>query len=119
MKTINQINDEIFSIQKTYENRNEFKKSELKRAGKKVRLLTECKYYLETNPRDEFILKSRNELKTKIKVINERFTYWVKGREGKTIKQFQKEWETLNKIPDLKYQLVVLNYLINEHEKRN
>jgi hypothetical protein len=89
---------------------------EYNKAEKKVRLLTECVFYLETKPRPEFIKESYNKTKTRISIIKERFIEYKTNTldTGKTISRLKSEWYSLNRMNTLKFQLSILKYLLSE-----
>jgi hypothetical protein len=80
MKTIEQVKEEITRTIKEANQLHELNpignKRTVKRLGKRVTFLTKVQYYLETNPRIETIERMKEEVRVKLKRIDEGFQTW-------------------------------------------
>lgn len=110
MRTIidveSEINSEIKSITK------DSQKSEVSAVKKKVAFLRMCKMYLETNPREEFVIAQRDDVKKKIDLIPDRYKQWTEGKSLSKYKDPFKSYCTEMGMSDLKSKLKTLNYLL-------
>ena len=80
MKTIEQVKTEITRTIKEANQLQELNpvgnKRTIKRLGKRVTFLTKVQYYLETNPRIETMERMKEEVRVKLKQIDEGFLAW-------------------------------------------
>ena len=80
MKTLDQVKTEITRTIKEANQLQELNpvgnKRTIKRLGKRVTFLTKVQYYLETNPRIETVERMKEEVRVKLKRIDEGFLSW-------------------------------------------
>lgn len=57
----------------------ELKKSKLNALKRKIAFYRQCKRYLETGPREEFVLGMKAEAKKHISCIDDRYGSWLKS----------------------------------------
>ena len=110
MKTIKEIDSEVNSereLLKTLDGR------EFKATKTKLNFLKNCKLYLETNPRPEFIKESLDFTKRKIEILEERFFEWQECRNINQYKNPRQTYFTEVGMPHLKAQLKILEYLLD------
>lgn len=97
----------------------DLKKSKIKQIVKQNEILTEMLIYLETNPKEEFLLSEKKRLKRIITAKQSQFYYWRTSVLTDTISQskatrlFCKE----TGITGLRKQLKNLNFLLNENQE--
>lgn len=111
MKTITQINGEIMSLAKEVKRLTDVNE---RRAAQKIQREVEqlrfFKLYLETNPREETILKMRKEIEHRIEVLDRRFGQWSAGK-SEDPKVLKSKYNALMGMNELKSKLKALNYL--------
>lgn len=114
MKTINQIDIEIKNLLAPFEKQ----RTRLdKKTEKRVKFLREMRLYLQCNPKEEHVIKERDNQKRKIEIYESRFDFWrdnnkitLKGKDEKEIRAIYNE-ET--ELPTRRKQLANLNYLLS------
>ena len=110
MKTIKEIDSEINLkrelLKELYGRDFEAMKAE-------IVFLKNCKLYLETNPRPEFIKESLDFTKSKIEILEARFFEWQTSKNMSQYKNPRQTYFTEAGMPHLKAQLKTLNYLLN------
>lgn len=85
---------------------------EAKRAGKRVALLTKCLYYLETNPKEEFIDESIALVKKQIDFIKQGYNAWINSTpEARGLKKPKAAYESEMGLKNLRQQLATLIFL--------
>jgi len=110
MKTIKEIDLEIAELVKSAE-KEEYKKR--LRISSKVAFLRQCKLYLESDPRLEFIQQQKDETLKKMKSIESNFDAWKVGRCLSTYKDTYAAYLSQMGMDNLKSQLRTLNYLLD------
>jgi len=120
MKTPEQINNEIEAIKASFKDdkgkipyRN---KGVITATNKQIRLLLQCKSYLETNPREAFVESELARIERTITIYDSRFEQWQKNTpkalfEGKDPRKF---YESINEYSALKNQIKTLKYLLDK-----
>jgi hypothetical protein len=113
-KEIKQNTEEIIRLNKDIDERIEVKrnKSWVKQLKKKNALLKHLVLYLKTNPREEFVKQELSSIKLKISSVENRFSEWYQGKEGK-FKNPRSAFKTQMGIPLLKEQEKTLKYLLS------
>jgi hypothetical protein len=74
--------------------------------------LKQCKYYIETAPRPEYLQAQYATIKERLDIITSRFGTWCAHRTGGA-SELQRQYNTENDVAKLKAQLKALKYLIN------
>lgn len=122
MKTKDQINSAISAIQTEHKNPIMFSDRELNAARKKIAIMRKCVYYLETDPRREFIVQQLEESNKKISILNKRFEDWKqlqpkekldKLKNPKTFYYKEIAPGEEKEIKEVKFQIETLNYLLS------
>jgi hypothetical protein len=116
MKQANEIRVEIENLlskpQIDDATKKRLKSSVLKARGKKVKFLTLCQKYLESNPSEEFCKGEVVRLNQRLALINDTFpqdkAFATLLEEKKFKKEFNKEWG----VPHLKEQVKTLKFLL-------
>lgn len=113
MKTLSNVNLEIKSIIDSHQDKTKFTKKELKKAKADIKFLSEIRNYLETNPSESTILKQQSELKSRLKVISDRYPQWISNNTPKTSKPIS-EWNRMNNVPMLRRQLSNIKFILEQ-----
>lgn len=111
MKTVQQIEEEITEIIRSI--KKDSKEAEVKKAERDVIFLRQCKRYIETSPREEFIKSQREEIQRRIDLIPTHFEAWKTGRALSKYKDPYKAYCTEMKLSDMKAQIKTLDYLLS------
>ena len=119
--TISKIKDEASKLkaavmQDSIHPRKDVNERELRRVGKKLRLLTECQYYLETKPREGFIREMLGNQEGKLALIEANYSSWASNADGETqaSKNMRAVYDTEMGTKQVKFQIKVLKYLLGE-----
>lgn len=111
MKTIDEINIDIKEVAE--ELSQQFKGSKKTALKKKIVMLRQCRSYIESAPRPEFILEMKKDCKAKISSAEDHFFEWVKDSNNTVnCKNPKSKYNTLMQVSSLKAQLQTLNYLL-------
>lgn len=108
MRTIQSVESEMKSL---IDNRSQYKPRELSAAKKRMQFLNTCKMYLSDMPSQEFLVKERNRIELRMKLIGDGYDYWKIFRPRKNmIDDYNKEMG----VDVLMEQLKTIKYLLNE-----
>lgn len=111
MKTLTEVRREINKLaEELNEAREERDKRRVSMLHGKVEELKLFMLYLETNPRQESVLRMRDQVKHRLDVLEKRFGTWIAGRSGDT-KALQQRYNSMMGIQELKHKLKALDYL--------
>jgi len=96
MKTKSEVQAEITDLEDKGKNKNLFKESEYKALCKRVDFLRTVSFYLESEPRVEFVEKQLSGLQKKKKLIEDGFAEFLKFRPryNKENSQIKAEYNT-------------------------
>jgi hypothetical protein len=108
MKTIQQIEKYISVLLE--KERKDTKTTEDNRDRKKLRLMTLCKYYLETNPNEQFVIDEKIKVKTQIDLIVAKWK--LIDSTGALSTKAKNAFYSENNMKTLKEQFTALNYLL-------
>lgn len=114
MKTIDEIEKDISDLLNV--DRKGTKDSQDNRDRKKIRLFTLCKYYLETNPSEDFVRKMSADERVIIKRIGDGFAAYRENcteSENRDPKKLLLKYNSENELKKHKQQLIALNYLLS------
>lgn len=120
MKTINDINNEIQTLERDLEAKRKLgiKHSQLQRIGPKIAELRIFKTYLESNPSEEYLQKEQSRISRLLQICDERFAQRLSDAfpnvepPNSIRSQMQSEHNKQYDIARLKGQLKTLNYLL-------
>ena len=111
MKTVEsvtqEINDALKSITK------DSGKAEVDAVKRDVAFLRQCKRYLESSPRKEFIEAQKVEIERRIELIPSHYKEWQFGKVLTKYKDPYRAYQTEMNYSGLKAQLKTLNYLLS------
>ena len=111
MKTLQNVRNEIIDLAKKLEEAKLLNKSKTaSRLQNQINQLRILHLYLETNPREESIIKMRNEVARTLQILESRQKMWMAGRSGE-VKALKAQYNSIMGISELKYKLKALNYL--------
>jgi hypothetical protein len=111
MKTIKEIELEIIEIGKSMKDLDS--KRAINTESRKIEILRQCKLYLETNPKPEFIEEMKSSVEFRIDLIRERYGAWCACRNLSQFKNPLHHYYNEMGMAQLKLQLKTLEYLIN------
>ncbi len=89
MKTIEQVQDTISQLEAS--DRRLFTHDEMKERTEQALFLRKIKYYLETEPTEQFVASEIKRLEDKLQVIDIGFPAWLERRQEKFTKS-EKQW---------------------------
>lgn len=115
MKTIKEVNQEIKSLN---EEALEAGEKRIKAIKKRLEELHLYKLYLETKPREEFLIQEVERLKKTINSVESHFNDWIMFNAAK-YKNPYLAYKNEMGVPALKKQLKTVEYLINHANQRN
>ena len=98
----------------------DLKKSKIKQIVKQNEILIELKRYLETNPKEEFLLSEKARIKKIIVAKQSQFYYWRTSvvTEVMTMSKQNRVFCKESGITALRKQLKNLNFLLNENQEQ-
>lgn len=113
MKTIQEVQDKIGQLENS--DRRLFTHDEMKERTDEAIFLRQIKYYLETEPTEEFVKSEVARLEEKLRVIDEKFPAWL-SRQKDQYSMSEKQWRnaynkemgvkiTSNQLDNLKFIL--------------
>lgn len=122
MKTLNQVNERIAEILEGYKTILPFLKHsdpvirkstrKLKRSqSMEMKRLVEAKLYLETKPREEFVLSELERLSQREKSIINGYEAWLESTRNQPSPESAKQYRLEQGLPDVKRQLNHLRFL--------
>lgn len=96
----------------------DLKKSKIKQIVKRNEILNELKRYLETNPKEEFLLSEKSRIKKIIVAKQSQYYYWRTSVniETMTMSKQNRVFCKESGITALRKQLKNLNFLLNENQ---
>lgn len=94
MKTKDDIQNDINQIEARAANPSLFTHDEMKGMADQMVYLRQIKYYLETEPTEEFVQGEYNKLSERLQVISNGFPAWLERRTDK-FSQSEKSWRTV------------------------
>ena len=99
----------------------DLKKSKIKQIVKQNEILIELKRYLETNPKEEFLLSEKARIKKIIVAKQSQFYYWRTSvvTEVMTMSKQNRVFCKESGITALRKQLKNLNFLLNENQEQS
>ena len=125
MKTVDQIKKEITevikemkSVSENFDFNEKQRGRETKKLSRKLEILKECKMYLETNPRQEFVNEEKERLTRIIALYesSERFDSWKRSilvTLKTTPKNIRAYYLKEMGVPDLKQSLKTIEYILS------
>ena len=87
--------------------------TELRKIKKRIQFLEMCRLYLETKPREPFVLKQIESTKFIIETVDQRFGSWAAHRTGGN-KELRRQYNSLVEMNKLKAQLKTLKFIYDE-----
>ncbi len=111
MKTVKEIDEMIDNAVRSI--KKDSTKQEVDSVKKELVFLRQCKRYLETGPRQEFVESQRNEVQRKIDLIPSHFEDW---KTGKVLTKYKNPYNSFcveMNISGLNAQLKTLNFLLS------
>ena len=111
MKTIESVTQEINEALKSITK--DSGKAEVEAVKRDVAFLRQCKLYLDSSPRQEFIQKQRDEIQRRINLIPSHYKEWQYGRVLTKYKDPYKTYQAEMNYSGLKVQLKTLDYLLS------
>jgi hypothetical protein len=116
MKTSEQINIEIKQLEdQRIDLDNQDNDRLYKKAGKRVAFLRSCLFYVEGQPRQEFVERQLDLLEIKLELINKGFGEWCKNTpniDNKTLVQRKAEYNAALDVKTIKQQIKTLIYIL-------
>ena len=99
----------------------DLKKSKIKQIVKQNEILIELKRYLETNPKEEFLLSEKARIKKIIVAKQSQLYYWRTSvvTEVMTMSKQNRVFCKESGITALRKQLKNLNFLLNENQEQS
>ena len=111
MKTIIEIEKEISDVIKSLgEHPTE---NEVRKVTRDVLFLRQIKYYLESEPREDFIKSKKSKIEERIKKIPNGYKDWQIGRNMTKYTDPYKSYLNEMGLPELNSKLKTLNYLLS------
>jgi len=110
MKDRKQIKSELDTYKEELRLNHGYKDRKMKR---EICMREESLLYLETNPREPFVVEMRNHVKRVIKILNKRYPAWAETN-GDKFKNPRTIYNREMGIPSLRQKLKTLNYLLSE-----
>ena len=111
MKTVESVTQEINEALKSITK--DSGKTEVDAVKRDVVFLRQCKRYLESSPRKEFIESQKAEIERRISLIPTHFEAWKTGRVLSKYNDPYKSYCTEMNLSGLKSQLKTLDYLLS------
>lgn len=111
MKTVNEITKEIDEAVRSI-NKNSLK-AELDAVKKRVVFLRECEMYLESGPREEFILQQKSEVERRIELLPTHFEGWKTGKVLTKYKDPYASYCSEMGLSNMKAQIKTLNFILS------
>jgi len=87
--------------------------TELRKIKKRIQFLEMCRLYLETKPREPFVLKQIEATKFIIETVDQRFGSWSAERTGGN-RELRRQYNSLVEMNKLKAQLKTLKFIYDE-----
>lgn len=121
MKTVSHIKQQIENNNKRLKSFDDLKKSELNKLIKTNAVLLDLKTYLESNPKEEYIISEKKRIKKIILAKQSQFDNWWSNTvlDNKISPDQQKRLFCKETgITKLRKQLKNLNFLLNENQEQ-
>lgn len=118
MKQIEELRKEIRLIRELYpsgvqDSMLRHEKKAAKVAGKRLKLLLNCAYYLETQPTEAFVFQSIKSLERQLELSTSKFREWFQNTPGSSqLKNAKSAYENEMGVPTMKRQLSTLKFLM-------
>lgn len=122
MKNQEELLKEISDLQTKYERPDDFSDKELNAARKRITVLRQCIYYLDSDPRPEFIIQMQSEANHRLSVLENRLELWkqsIPADKFEKIKNprtyYYKEVAPSEQkdMKEAKFHIETLNYLLS------
>jgi hypothetical protein len=114
MKRIEDVDNLIRKIQSDYDHITTYlptsDKRKTKLLSKKYCFLMKIKLYLESNPREDFLKKNKEDIERKLDKITENFELEFKFNENLKLKDYQKKMG----VNELKTKLKTINFILKD-----
>lgn len=118
MRTLKEVTDRISEILRTpIKDPQPLIEEKLKqKARKELPQLKMRKYYLETNPSEQYLKDSLASCELRLDVIIDNFDEWLRHRpkDGKLINELKAEYNKENETAKIKMQIKELKYLLKK-----
>lgn len=114
MKTKQEIEKRIADVTKFIDSLHPIKdKSKINKNAKEITFLRSVILYLETNPKEEVAIKTRDKIKAKIKMIDAGFSAWKRNTPGLDLSKSNKgKYHTEMGMKSLKIQLRTFDLIL-------
>ena len=111
MKTVKEIDQEINDLIK--EVKRDSTKNEVEAIKRKVAFLRQCKLYMESEPREDFIKSEKQKIEKRIELIPSHYKDWQVGRNLTKYADPYKSYLNEMGLTNLNASLKTLNYLLD------
>jgi hypothetical protein len=108
MKTIKEIKIEEDELLKRLKEADSGKR---KRIQNRLEALKTCRFYLERDPREDFLRDELKRINNQIRIIDERFPVWSAEKTGGGM-ELRRKYETMMEKGKLRAQSNTLTYLL-------
>jgi len=112
MKTIKEVQKEIDELIKSITK--DSLRNEVESIKRKIVFLRQCKLYLESEPREDFVKSEIAKIEERIKLIPTHYEAWKVGRNLTKYSDPYKTYSNEMNLPGLKASLKYLNYLLHD-----